>query len=155
MASSTTLTKDMKHRDRELVPAFLVYAMFGLMLATLALVGYASVTGRAVTSVVPHSDIVVEKTITLDGSRSAGVKVLDTNGVILARSNDNMNGFIDVIWVSVTRERVVQGAPVNGPLRVVRRANGHVAIIDDSTSWKIELIGYGKDNVAAFARLLD
>jgi hypothetical protein len=40
-------------------------------------------------------------------------------------------------------------------LRLVRRANGHTAIIDPATDWSIELIGYGADNIAAFARLLD
>jgi hypothetical protein len=40
-------------------------------------------------------------------------------------------------------------------LRLVRRENGHVAILDDTTGWSIELIGYGQDNVAAFAKLID
>ena len=38
---------------------------------------------------------------------------------------------------------------------VVRRDNGNIAILDDTTGMAVELIGYGKDNVAAFAQLLD
>jgi putative photosynthetic complex assembly protein len=68
---------------------------------------------------------------------------------------ENKAGFIDVIWGSILRERTARGINTNDPLRLVRRENGHFAVIDDATSWKIELIGYGKDNVAAFARLID
>jgi hypothetical protein len=49
----------------------------------------------------------------------------------------------------------VQDTDTQAPLRLVRRENGHVAILDDTTGWSIELIGYGQDNVAAFAKLID
>ena len=155
MASFNTLSNEMKHRDREMVPKFLVIAMFALMAASLLLVGVARFTGRPVTSVVAHSDIVQEISVTLQGSRSEGVGVYDESGAQLAHSTDAKKGFIDVIWVAVTRERLVQNLSSDAPLRVVRRENGHVGILDDTTGWKIELIGYGKDNVAAFAKLLD
>lgn len=147
-------TKRMKHPDDAMVPRVLVVAMFGLMAATLALVTFARVSGRAPTSVVPFSEITSEITVTLKGSRSAGVAIVDGNGTQLAHSTDDMNGFIDVIWASVTRERKVQNADLNAPVRVARLANGQTAIFDDTTGWSIELIGYGQDNVAAFARLL-
>ncbi|MCR8825202.1 photosynthetic complex assembly protein PuhC [Pseudosulfitobacter koreensis] len=149
------LSKQMKHPQRNLVPKFMVQGMFALMLSTLALVSYASLSGRAVGSVVPHSDIVREITVTLDGSRSDGVAVLDSTGTQIAHSTKEKSGFIDVVWVSVNRERTVHGVASDAPVRVVRRANGLVAVIDDTTGWKIELIGYGQDNVAAFARLVD
>jgi len=155
MAQTNSLANQMKHRDRDMVPKFLVQAMFTLMLAALVLVGYARLTDRAVSSVVPHSDIVAEKSIILAGSRSDGVQVLDENGTMIAHSTDDMAGFIDVIWMSVGRERIVQDVPSDAPLRLVRRENGQIAIIDDTTDWKIELIGYGQDNVAAFAKLFD
>ncbi len=153
--TSYALSNQMKHANRDMVPKFLVQGMFALMFASLALVSYATITDRPVGSVVAHSDIAREITVTLDGSRSTGVAVLDENGKQFAHSTQNKAGFIDVIWISVKRERIVQGVDLNAPLRVVRRENGHVAVIDDTTGWKIELIGYGQDNVAAFARLID
>lgn len=155
MNPTSSLANQMKHRDREMVPKTLVRAMFALMIAATALVGYATVTDRPVLAVAPHSDIIRELSITLEGSRSTGVAVLDENGLKIAHSTENKRGFIDVIWVTVMRERLIHDVPSNAPLRVVRRENGHVAILDDTTGWKIELIGYGKDNVAAFAKLLD
>lgn len=150
-----SLANQMKHRDREMVPRFLVVSMFGLMLATLVLVSWARLSERPLSGMAPDSPIMSEKTIQLLGSRNTGVSVLDEKGSEIAHSTKNKSGFIDVIWVSISRERAVNAVALNEPLRLVRRENGHVALIDDSTGWKLELIGYGQDNVAAFARLID
>lgn len=152
---TSSLANQMKARDREMVPRVLVMAMFGLMAASLAIVSYARMTDQPLTGVPAHSDVVVERAITLAGTRNEGVRVLDAAGADIAQSWNDKAGFIDVIWVSVSRERKVQGVTGNPPLRLVRRENGHTAIIDPATNWSIELIGYGQDNVAAFARLLD
>jgi len=55
----------------------------------------------------------------------------------------------------IDRERLVAGVAGTPPLQIVRRENGNVAILDPSTGMATELIGYGRDNVAAFAKLLD
>ena len=51
MAAFNTLSNEMKHRDREMVPKFLVSRNVRLMAASLLLVGVARFTGRPVTSV--------------------------------------------------------------------------------------------------------
>lgn len=154
---TSSLANQMKYRDREMVPKFLVQAMFGLMLASVALVGYAQYTDMPNSGVVVESPVANERMITLVGGRdrAAGVAVLDESGAQIAHSTLNKSGFVDVIWVSINRERVVKNITTNDPLRLVRRENGHVAVIDPATDWKIELVGYGVDNVAAFARLID
>ena len=145
----------MKMRDRDMVPRFLVVTMFGLMLATLAMVSFAKITDQPMRGVPAVSEVVKEMPITLIGARSGGVVVEDATGKEVAWSFKNKAGFIDVIWVPVSRERKVQGVTGNPPLRLVRQANGHTVIIDPATGLTIELIGYGPDNIAAFARLLD
>jgi len=152
---TSSLANQMKHRDRDMVPAFLVKSMFGLMVASVALVAYAKITDVPLTGVVSDSPVIAERVVTLNGTRDAGVSVRDESGVEIAHSTKNKGGFIDVIWVSVSRERTVNGKALDAPLRIVRRANGRTAIIDDTTDFEIELIGYGKDNIAAFARLVD
>lgn len=149
------LTKQMKHRERDMVPRALVIAMFGLMLSALALVSYAQLTDRPQSGVPTLAEIVKEREITLQGTRSEGVAVLDMEGNQIAFSSENKAGFIDVIWVTTRRERIVQGIEGNPPFKVVRRADGRTAVLDPATGWSIELIGYGVDNVAAFARMLD
>lgn len=150
-----SLANQMKLRDREMVPRALVVAMFALMAASLAIVTFARVTDQPLSGIPSDSAIVAELSVTLKGTRSSGVIVEDLNGTEIAASTRDKAGFIDVIRNSVSRERKVQGVSGNPPVRIVRRANGRTAILDPATGWSIELIGYGKDNVAAFARLLD
>ncbi len=150
-----SLANQMKLRDREMVPRALVVAMFGLMAASLAIVTFARLTDQPLSGSPEPSAIVQEKEITLIGDRSGGVHVEDATQQQIASSKENNAGFIDVISNSIARERKVQGVDGNPPVRLVRRENGRTAIIDPATGWSIELIGYGKDNVAAFARLLD
>lgn len=152
---TSSLANQMKMRDREMVPRVLVMAMFALMAASLAIVSFAVLTDQPLRGVPGESPIVAERTITLEGTRTTGIRVLDAAGTEIAFSQADRAGFIDVIWVAITRERKVQGVQGNPDMRLVRRANGHTAIIDPATDWSIELIGYGKDNIAAFARLLD
>jgi putative photosynthetic complex assembly protein len=154
-SQTASLANQMKHRDREMVPRFLVIAMFSLMLISLILVAYAQWANVPKSGVLKISPIEKEITVSLVGDRSVGVAVQDMAGNQLAHSNLNKSGFIDVIWVSVMRERTVQNKDMTAPIRVVRRENGHTAILDDATGWSIELIGYGQDNVAAFAKLID
>jgi len=90
----SNLEKQMQHRDKEMVPTFLVKAMFGLMIVTVGIVAYAQ-------------------------------------------------------WADVPDRGVFV------PIQVVRRENENIAILDDQTGMAVELIGYGKDNVAAFAQLLE
>ena len=149
------LEQQMRHRDRDMVPRFLVQAMFGLMAATLALVAYAQWFD------VPNRGVLVEAPITqslevvMTGNRSGIYDVTTPDGTLLASSADYKGGFLGVIGRVVERERFVQNLSSNAPVSVVRRENGNIAIIDDTTDLRVELIGYGKDNVAAFARLLD
>ena len=154
-SQTSSLANQMKHRDREMVPRFLVQGMFALMIATLALVTYARVTDRPLEGVIAASPIVAERTMTMEGDRSSGIALIAPDGTLLARSDEPRKGFIDVIWVSVMRARKLAHVDPGAPIRVVRHENGRVSVLDDASGWTITLIGYGVDNVAAFASLLD
>ncbi len=144
-----------KMEDKELVPLFLVRAMFGLMAFSLLLVGYAQLTDVPNSGVLIEAPIVAERTVNLVGTREGAVTVTDMDGTVLTRSTEDLNGFIGVIWRVFDRERYVKGLQKTAPVRVVRRENGHIAVIDTATNMAVELIGYGSDNVAAFAKLID
>lgn len=157
------LQAQMKSRDTEMVPRILVQAMFALMLASVLLVGFAVLTDRPHVGVLKVSPIAAETTVRLEGTRDGNVTVYDTAGQVLTKSNEDKNGFIGVIWRVMDRERMLRGikGPLHlsteetAPVRVVRRENGNIAVLDTVTDWSVELIGYGHDNVAAFARLVD
>lgn len=148
------LQSQMRRRDVEMVPVVLVRAMFGVMLAALALTSYAVLTDRPLAGVPAPSPVVSEITVRLDGERNGDVAVIGPDGAVLARSDEDMNGFIGVMWRTLARERLRQGLPDDAPIRVLRRADGRIDVIDDATGLDVELIGYGRDNVAAFAKLV-
>ena len=144
-----------RRSDNEMVPRALVQAMFALMIASVALVAWAQWTNQPDTGVLVEAPVVKEVSFTFVGSRSGTYEMVGLDGQILASSTDEKAGFIGVMGMSITRARTLQDVPLDTPLRVVRRENGHVAVIDDATGMVTELIGYGADNVAAFARLVD
>jgi len=148
------LRSQMRRRDVEMVPLVLVRGMFGVMLAALALTSYAVVTDRPLVGVATPSPVVSEITVRLAGERNGDVAVIGEDGAVIARSDENLAGFIGVMWRAIALERARRGLPDEAPVRVVRRADGHVSVVDDATGLDVELIGYGRDNVAAFARLV-
>ena len=149
------LERQMRHRDKEMVPRFLVQAMFGLMAASLGLVAYAQWFDVPNKGVLVAAPIVQSIEVIMVGDRSGIYEVTTTDGTVIAASTDEKGGFIGVMGRVIDRERYVHDLTGNAPITVARRDNGHIAIIDDTTDLSVELIGYGKDNVAAFAKLLD
>lgn len=149
------LETQMRHRDRDMVPLVLVRAMFGLMALAVAIVAFAQFSGAPNRGVLVEAPVVAEREIRLMGERDGVYEVFDTaSASVIAMSSDEKAGFIGVIGRIIERRRLVDGIDGNPPVRVVRRENGNVAIIDDASGQVIELIGYGADNVAAFARLV-
>lgn len=149
------LEQQMRHRDKEMVPSILVIAMFGLMLATTAIVAYAQWSGTPDVGVLEPAEIVESRQIVMIGDRSGIYEVRDTDGALIAVSSDPKSGFLGVMGRVVDRERMLSGVSSDAPITVVRRENGNTAILDETTGMAVELIGYGEDNVAAFAQLLN
>ncbi|KPP92122.1 MAG: photosystem II complex assembly protein [Rhodobacteraceae bacterium HLUCCA08] len=149
-----SLSEQMKHRDREMVPRFLVRAMFTLMVLSVSLVVFAQLTDRPHVGVLQEAPVVASREVTLVAHGLGSYDVME-DGLRLAGTDDVRGGFYGVIGRIIDRRRAVMGADPAAPITVVRRENGNVAILDPATELSIELIGYGADNVAAFARLLD
>lgn len=141
--------------ERPLVPKPLAMGMFALMFGTVALVALSQATGQDKIGVVAPSAVVASRDIYLTGSRDGAYVVTATDGTELAVSNAEKAGFVGVMGLVINRERDTLGVTGNPPVQVVRRENGHVAVIDPATGLDVPLIGYGADNVAAFGRLLD
>jgi len=155
MSLTSPLARQMKARDKDMVPRVLVQAMFGLMIASLALVAYARITDMPRTGLPSVEKVLNERIVSFVGDRNFGIKVLDATGTEIANSTRDKAGFIDVVWVAMMRERKIQRTDPAAPFRIVRLESGRIDVIDDTTGWQLELIGYGPDNIAAFAKLID
>lgn len=140
------------NREREMIPAALLRAMFGLALASLIIVTYAVVTHRPHEGVPAAGTPVAERQFILEGKDAQAVTVRDTDGHVLMDLPHG--GFITVIQSGIARARVVARVDGNPPVRIIRYDNGRLVAEDPATGWSAELYAFGDDNKAAFERLL-
>lgn len=140
--------------DRERIPRILLRAMLALVLASLGLVTLARVTGTPPAAMPPDLPVVKERTLHIYGSMSGEAQVLDAHGSMIADLAPSKGGFIAGVWRAMARERQKQKVPLDAPVRLVQFTDGRLGLRDDLTGWRVELIGFGADNTAAFARLL-
>lgn len=138
--------------SKDMIPKPLLWAMLGLVLASLAVVSFAVLTGRDHVGTPKPAAIVTERSIILKGGGAQAVSVLATDGTVLMDLPHG--GFITVIQNAVERERLTAGVDRLLPLRIVEYDNGRLAVVDDYTGWSAELGAFGADNRAAFERLM-
>lgn len=141
--------------DREQIPRILLRAVGLFIVLVLAMVTWARVTGLPPTAMPPPDEQIIEShTIYLFGEMSGAAKVLDAQGSVIANLGPDEGGFIAGVSRSLTLIRKQAGVDPAAPVRLVRFPDGHLGLRDDMTGWRAELIGFGKDNEAAFANLL-
>ncbi len=146
----------MRERDREMIPVVLLRAMLFLVLAVLVIVAFARLTDRPLEATRPTDvPVVAERSLQIFGDMSGAARVLDTNGTLVANFGPHEGGFIAGMSRVLRRERMKVGVAADAPIRLVRFADGHIALFDDFTGFEAQIAGFGADNKAAFARLLE
>lgn len=140
--------------DKDLVPRTMVRLMAGLVLTCLVMVSIFVWSGSAKDAMPPVSPIKAERVVTLTGQMSGAAQVHDIDGTLIADLSPEKGGFISGMWRVLQRERTKARVALDGPVRITAYENGRMAITDPSTGWRADLMGFGQDNAAAFARLL-
>ncbi|WP_224816617.1 photosynthetic complex assembly protein PuhC [Hasllibacter sp. MH4015] len=156
--NSTAAHQKLVERDKEMIPTVLIRAMFILCLCVLVIVTYASLTDRPLSAVPPSEDVVpvvTERSIQIYAEMDGSARVLDLDGSVIATFEQDEGGFIAGVYRVLERERGAVGALASDPIRLVRFADGRLGLRDDLTDFRAELVGFGADNEAAFARLLE
>lgn len=139
--------------SNDMIPIGLVRAMFALPVAALVLVGYASLTNREPAAIPPAAPVTQSWTISLVGNDAQSVTVLDAEGNLLADMDHG--GFVTVVQNGLMTMRRRHGIDPALPIEIVRFENGRLAAIDPLTDYRVELTQFGRDNQAAFERLLN
>jgi putative photosynthetic complex assembly protein len=150
--------KKLVKRDKEMVPTILVRAMFVLCLCVLIIVSYARITDRPLSATPPsleEAPVVQERMIRIFGEMDGSARVLDMNGNLVADFSPDEGGFVAGIYRVLERERGAVGLDASEPIRLVRFSDGRIGLRDDHTDFRAELFGFGADNEAVFARLLE
>ncbi len=142
-------------QDREKVPRILLRAIAVLIIVCVAIVSWARITGQTPAAMPPDIPVVQERVLHIFGEMTGAARVLDANGTLVADLGPDEGGFIAGVARSLALKRNQAGVDPAAPVRLVRFADGHLGLRDDFTQWRAELIGFGKDNTAAFARLLE
>lgn len=139
------------------IPPVLLRGMFALVLLSLLLVSYARITGRPPAAMPDDSvAVVAERLIVIEGQATSGAaRVMAPDGTVIADFAPDEGGFVAGIARVLDRERGKTGADPAAPVRLVRFADGRLSLRDDATGWRAELIGFGSNNAAVFARLLE
>ena len=144
-----------RRTDKEMIPRVLLRGMLAMVLASSALVVYARIVHRPVESAPTGVAIQVERPLVLAGKTDGSAVVSAPDGTLIQSYDSTHGGFIAGIARAIARERLIDGVPQDAPVRLVKFVDGRIAILDDTTGWRAELIGFGPDNTRAFARLLD
>lgn len=137
---------------RETIPVALLRGMLALVLATVAVVSFAVLTGREPTGQPQVAEVLSERSLILDGHSAQAITVYDADGTLLADLPHG--GFITVIQSGVETIRRRHRMDPLLPVTIRQYANGRLAVEDPETGWSVELYAFGDDNKAAFEQLL-
>lgn len=140
--------------EEQVIPLLMVRAMFGLVICVLAIVTVAVLSGRPVTSTPPESPVTHMRVLYLDGDMSGAARVRAEDGTLIADLSPEEGGFVSGVWRVLQRERTKHRVALDGPVELMRHENGRFTISDPSTGWRADLMGFGRDNARAFAKLL-
>lgn len=156
--SYTKAEQKLVERDKEMVPTILVRAMFVLCVCVLIIVTYARITDRPLEAMPPtEAEVppVQERMIRIFGEMDGSARVLAEDGTVIAEFGPDEGGFVAGIYRVLERERGAVGLHASEPIRLVRFSDGRIGLRDDHTDFRAELFGFGADNEAVFARLLE
>jgi putative photosynthetic complex assembly protein len=142
----------LRNRDKEMIPVPLLRAMVGLVLVSLALTSYASLTGRPPVGQPEAAAVLAERMLILEGGGAQAVKVRAEDGSLILDLPHG--GFITVVQNALETQRRRSSIDPLLPVRLVEYANGRLTVEDPVNGWSVETQGFGDDNEAAFRRLL-
>ena len=154
MSDQNTQPRIYVPEDKEVVPRTMVRLMFGMVMLCLVLVSAHVWTGQPKAATPPVSPVVMEKSLYLIGDMSGAARVTESDGTVIADLSPEEGGFLSGVWRVLQRERTKARVAPDGPIVVRAYENGRMSVTDPSTGWSADLMGFGQDNAAAFAKLL-
>lgn len=146
---------DKTNDQKELVPRALLRAMAGLVVVVLGLTTFAVLSERPHEAPVHSAPVAHQMLIQIKDGPRGSASVANLEGQVLAESSEDARGFIAVVWNALKFERHRNGVDENPPVTLMRFEDGRIGLRDDATGWKIHLTGFGRDNTAAWAGILE
>lgn len=143
-------------QQREIISKRLLRAMALLVASSLVLVTYARLTDRPLEAKPVDGPIVQERVLHIVSDNVSGAATIyDEDGALIVDLPPTKGGFVAGIWRAMVFERQKEGIDPDAPVRLMKFSDGRLALRDEVGTTRLELIGFGRDNAAAFARLLN
>ncbi|MEM6619866.1 MAG: photosynthetic complex assembly protein PuhC [Pseudomonadota bacterium] len=146
-------------KEKPLVPPVLLWGVTLMVLSVCAVVVFATLTGRPPEATPPAGDVVAERDIVVTLAAGGGAVVRDgTTGADtapVAALPAGEGGFVSGYWRALTYQRSRHGVDPSLPVTLQRYADGRLSILDPHTGWRFHMQGFGRDNIASFAALLE
>lgn len=141
-----------QHEDPVITRPILISA--GLLVAlTIVGAGWSSYTKGDVLDL-PTSTVVVSRDLVF-ADREDGAVVVTENGQQVLVLEAGSGGFVRGTLRALARHRQLGDIGEEEPFRLVHWADGRLSLIDPSTNGRVEINAFGKDNLDAFAQILD
>ncbi|MEL6677405.1 MAG: photosynthetic complex assembly protein PuhC [Pseudomonadota bacterium] len=156
MSRAAVLTpKGRRSGPDERIPRALIVAVAAFLVVVLTLVAIARLTGAPPQAMPPVSAVHSDRMLAMERTADGGMIVHDaTTGALIVELSPQRAGFIGGVWRVVLFERRKTGADPAAPLRLVRWEDGRLSLLETTSDWRMELIGFGATNLEAFARLM-
>ena len=151
----TDLTPTQTVKQGEMISRAMVRAIVALIIGVLALVSYATLTGRTPSAMVPEGAVVKSRLILIQAEDSGAARIFTAEGELIADLSAKQGGFISSIDRSLRRKRVVADLPQAGPVLLTLDDLNRLKISDPQSGWSADLMAFGRNNIGAFAKLLD
>lgn len=133
-------------------PMMLGVLFLGLIVA---LVAVARWTDQPLSATPESTPVIAEKEMNIAATLDGAAQITDRDGNLLVAYDSGEAVFISTIARVIAQQRSQKGAAAEGPILLRKRAPNRLTIFDPNTGNETELSSFGKDNVTAFAALLD
>lgn len=129
-----------------------VWAMLGLALVTLAMVGWQRLAGGPPAQV---TDVTWQRALHFEDRPNGDVAVLDARDRREVARFSGEQGFLRGALRTLARERLRRGIGPSEPFVLSGHDSGRLTLSDPVTGTRIALESFGPSNVAVFAPLRD
>lgn len=129
-----------------------VWAMLGLALITLAMVGWQRLAGGPPAQV---ADVTWQRALHFEDRPNGDVAVLDASDRREVARFSGEQGFLRGALRTLARERLRRGMGPSEPFVLSGHDSGRLTLSDPVTGTRIALESFGPSNVAVFAPLRD
>ncbi|TKD50941.1 photosynthetic complex assembly protein PuhC [Sphingomonas baiyangensis] len=96
-----------------------------------------------------------QRTLVFADLPDGGVRIADADGAVTILPAGGQSGFIRGVMRGLARDRRMRGLGADAPFALTAWDDGSLSLADSATGRIVELNGFGPDNRAAFAALLE